>query len=57
MDDITARDLKAGIPLSDLTEGAMVPGVVDGEEAILLRVDDALYAVGGLCTHYHAKAC
>jgi NADPH-dependent 2,4-dienoyl-CoA reductase/sulfur reductase-like enzyme/nitrite reductase/ring-hydroxylating ferredoxin subunit len=57
MDDITARDLKAGIPLSDLTEGAMVPGVVDGEEAILLRVDDALYAVGGLCTHYHAKLC
>ena len=57
MDDITARDLKAGIPLSDLTEGAMVPGVVDGEEAILVRVDDALYAVGGLCTHYHARLC
>jgi apoptosis-inducing factor 3 len=57
MDDSSARDLKAGIALRDLTEGAMVPGMVDGEEAVLVRVDDVLYAVGGLCTHYHARLC
>ncbi|HEY2977189.1 MAG TPA: FAD-dependent oxidoreductase, partial [Burkholderiaceae bacterium] len=29
----------------------------DGEEAILLRAEGRLYALGGLCTHYHAKLC
>src|SRR6478609_9709433 len=57
MDDSTARDLRAGIPLQELTDGAMVPGMVDGEEAILVRADGALYALGGLCTHYHARLC
>jgi len=57
MDDIPGRDLKAGIPLRDLSESAMVAGVIDGEEAILVRVADGLYAVGGLCTHYHARLC
>ena len=28
----------------------MVPGVVDGEEAIVVRADGELYALGGLCT-------
>jgi NADPH-dependent 2,4-dienoyl-CoA reductase/sulfur reductase-like enzyme/nitrite reductase/ring-hydroxylating ferredoxin subunit len=57
MDDSKPRDLRSGIPLRDLTDGAMVPGLVDGEEAIVLRADGALYALGGLCTHYHAKLC
>jgi NADPH-dependent 2,4-dienoyl-CoA reductase/sulfur reductase-like enzyme/nitrite reductase/ring-hydroxylating ferredoxin subunit len=57
MDDSNARDLRAGIALRDLTDGAMVPGVVDGEEAIVVRAGGELYAVGGLCTHYHAKLC
>jgi len=57
MDDKTPRDFRAGIALHELTDGAMVPGVVDGEEAILVRVDGKLHALGGLCTHYHAKLC
>src|SRR6185503_13323993 len=57
MDNGTPRDLRAGIPLSELTDGAMVPGAVDGEEAILVRADGKVYALGGLCTHYHAKLC
>jgi len=57
MDDSTVRDLRAGIPLRELIDGAMVPGLVDGEEAILVRADGKLYALGGLCTHYHAKLC
>ncbi|HEU5296972.1 MAG TPA: FAD-dependent oxidoreductase [Burkholderiaceae bacterium] len=55
MDDSTARDLRAGIPLRELNDGAIVPGVVDGEEAILVRAAGELYAIGGLCTHYHAR--
>jgi NADPH-dependent 2,4-dienoyl-CoA reductase/sulfur reductase-like enzyme/nitrite reductase/ring-hydroxylating ferredoxin subunit len=57
MDNDKARDLRSGIPLRELPDGAMVPGVVDGDDAVLLRADGALYAVGGLCTHYHAKLC
>ena len=58
MDEGTAPDLRAGIPLRDLTDGAMVPGQVDGEEAILVCTEGGeLYALGGLCTHYHAKLC
>jgi NADPH-dependent 2,4-dienoyl-CoA reductase/sulfur reductase-like enzyme/nitrite reductase/ring-hydroxylating ferredoxin subunit len=57
MDASTPRDLRAGIPLHELTDGAMVSGLVDGEEAIVLRADGKLYALGGLCTHYHAKLC
>src|SRR5262245_9970100 len=57
MNDSTVRDLRAGIPLRELSEGAIVPGVVDGEEAILVRADGKLHALGGLCTHYHAKLC
>jgi apoptosis-inducing factor 3 len=57
MDEGTARDLKAGVALRELTDGAMVPGVVDGEEAILVRAEGKLYALAALCTHYHAKLC
>jgi NADPH-dependent 2,4-dienoyl-CoA reductase/sulfur reductase-like enzyme/nitrite reductase/ring-hydroxylating ferredoxin subunit len=47
-------DLKKGIALRDLPEGAMMLGQVDSEEAILLHSGDSLYAVGALCPHYHA---
>jgi nitrite reductase/ring-hydroxylating ferredoxin subunit len=57
MDDTQPRDLRSGIPLHELADGAMVPGVVDGEEAIVVRAGSELYALGGLCTHYHAKLC
>ncbi len=57
MDDNKARDLRSGIPLRDLAEGAMVPGVIDGEDAIVMRADGELHALGGLCTHYHARLC
>src|SRR5512138_3139441 len=57
MADNNALDLRSGIPLRDLVDGAMVSGVVDGEEAIVVRAAGELYAVGGLCTHYHARLC
>jgi hypothetical protein len=46
-------DLKAGLPLAQLAEGAIVSGRVDGEEAILIRRGNDYFAVGATCTHYH----
>jgi NADPH-dependent 2,4-dienoyl-CoA reductase/sulfur reductase-like enzyme/nitrite reductase/ring-hydroxylating ferredoxin subunit len=54
MSNSPVPDLKAGVPLAHIADGAMLPGKIDGEDAILLRVGEALYAVGGQCTHYHA---
>nr|HET7859358.1 FAD-dependent oxidoreductase [Caldimonas sp.] len=55
MTDSSLPDLKAGVSLSTLADGAMLRGRVDGEDAILLRRGDALYAIGAQCTHYHAE--
>jgi len=55
MTDSSLPDLKAGVSLSTLADGAMLRGRVDGEDAILLRQGDALYALGAQCTHYHAE--
>ena len=46
-------DLGNGVTIHDLPDGGMVAGHVDGEEAILARTGDALFAVGAYCTHYH----
>ncbi|MGJ7505930.1 FAD-dependent oxidoreductase [Variovorax sp. GT1P44] len=54
MTDSTSPDLKAGVPLEHIADGAMLPGQIDGEDALLLRQGDAFYAIGGQCTHYHA---
>ena len=54
VDNTPGRDLRGGVALQDLPEGAVVLGQVDAEDAILVRSGDALYAVGALCSHYHA---
>src|SRR5512146_738517 len=46
-------DLLAGIPSSDLKDGAMLQGHVGGEPVLLARQGGRLYAVDGHCTHYH----
>ena len=46
-------DLLAGIPGSDLAEGAMLQGHVGGEPVLLARQGGVVYAVDALCTHYH----
>jgi apoptosis-inducing factor 3 len=55
MSNPVQRDLKAGVTIGELAEGRMLTGQVDGEEAILLRQGGRLYAIGALCTHYHAN--
>ena len=46
-------DLLAGIPASDLKDGAMLQGHVGGEPVLLARSGGKLRAVDALCTHYH----
>ena len=46
-------DLKNGVALSELPDGAMVLGQVDAEEVLLLRRGDELFAIAAYCTHYH----
>jgi 3-phenylpropionate/trans-cinnamate dioxygenase ferredoxin reductase subunit len=45
-------DLSAGIPLSDLPDGAMLAGHVGDKPVLLARRGDELFAIGGSCTHY-----
>jgi NADPH-dependent 2,4-dienoyl-CoA reductase/sulfur reductase-like enzyme/nitrite reductase/ring-hydroxylating ferredoxin subunit len=53
MEETSKRDLSAGIPLRELPDGAMLVGQADGEDVLLLRRGEELFAVGAACTHYH----
>jgi NADPH-dependent 2,4-dienoyl-CoA reductase/sulfur reductase-like enzyme/nitrite reductase/ring-hydroxylating ferredoxin subunit len=53
MADEPKPDLRAGIALARVPDGAMVVGVVDGEDVLLARRGDAFFAIGASCTHYH----
>ena len=53
MDETSKRNLAAGVALSELPDGAMLAGQVDGEDALLVRRGDEIFAVGASCTHYH----
>ena len=45
-------DLKQGIPASDIADGGMVAGHVDGDAVLLARRGDEWFAIGAACTHY-----
>jgi NADPH-dependent 2,4-dienoyl-CoA reductase/sulfur reductase-like enzyme/nitrite reductase/ring-hydroxylating ferredoxin subunit len=53
MEDSAKPDLKTGFPFDKLKDGGMILGHVDGEDVILARRGDELFAVGAACTHYH----
>jgi apoptosis-inducing factor 3 len=53
MDNANLPDLRAGIDIHSVSDGSIVSGRVDSEEAILVRRGDAYFAVGAQCTHYH----
>jgi NADPH-dependent 2,4-dienoyl-CoA reductase/sulfur reductase-like enzyme/nitrite reductase/ring-hydroxylating ferredoxin subunit len=53
MADDSKADFKTGVSLSSVPDGAMVVGLVDGEDVLLTRQGDAFFAVGAHCTHYH----
>jgi NADPH-dependent 2,4-dienoyl-CoA reductase/sulfur reductase-like enzyme/nitrite reductase/ring-hydroxylating ferredoxin subunit len=49
---LSGPDLKNGISLDELADGAMLGGHADGEAVLLVRRGGELYAIGGTCTHY-----
>jgi len=53
MDLSRLPDLRAGIEIHDIADGALVPGRIESEEAILVRRGEEFFAVGAECTHYH----
>ena len=53
MDLSQLPDFRAGIEIRDISDGAIVSGRVESEEAILVRRGEEFFAVGAECTHYH----
>ena len=49
--DDSGPDLRAGVAASDLPEGAVLAGSVDGEAVLLARAGGRVHAVGATCTH------
>jgi hypothetical protein len=45
-------DLSQGIRLDQLADGKMLVGHVGGENVLLVRRDQEIFAVGAHCTHY-----
>lgn len=48
------RDLANGIASSELAEGRIVPGVLDGRDVVLVRHRGRVCALSGQCTHLKA---
>jgi apoptosis-inducing factor 3 len=44
-------DLRRGVELSSIADGAMLSGHIGDEPAVLVRRGEALFAVGAKCTH------
>ena len=52
MENSAKPDLKTGVPVASLEDGGMILGQADGEDVLLVRRGDELFAVGAACTHY-----
>lgn len=50
--ELTGPDLAAGIPESDVAEGAQLLGHAGGEPVMLVRSGEDFFAVAASCTHY-----
>lgn len=51
---LSGPDLTKGVALSDVADGMMLLGHAHGEQVLLVRRGDALFAIGAFCTHYGA---
>jgi NADPH-dependent 2,4-dienoyl-CoA reductase/sulfur reductase-like enzyme/nitrite reductase/ring-hydroxylating ferredoxin subunit len=52
-DEAARQDFGKGISISALPDGGMLLGRVGGDDVLLARAGDDLFAVGAHCTHYH----
>src|SRR5713226_6309675 len=50
--EMNKPDFRNGFPIRDLGEGSMISGQFDGEELVLARRGDEVFAIGANCTHY-----
>ena len=48
------RDLRSGVPASELSEGAVVGGKLDGKKVVLVNHGGRVCALAGECTHLGA---
>jgi NADPH-dependent 2,4-dienoyl-CoA reductase/sulfur reductase-like enzyme/nitrite reductase/ring-hydroxylating ferredoxin subunit len=55
MADSPRPDFAFGVRIDDLPEGHMLVGRVGEEDAMLVRLQNQCYAIGGLCSHYHGE--
>jgi len=51
MEERQKPDLGARFPSRELPDGGIVLGVVEGEDAILVRRGDDVFALGASCSH------
>ena len=51
---LSGPDLAQGVDISQISDGAMLPGHANGEAILLARRGDELFAIGAICTHYGA---
>jgi NADPH-dependent 2,4-dienoyl-CoA reductase/sulfur reductase-like enzyme/nitrite reductase/ring-hydroxylating ferredoxin subunit len=45
-------DLRQGVQVAEVPDGAMIAGHVDGEAVLLVRRGEEWFAIGAACTHY-----
>lgn len=53
MDNSSKPDFNRGIAFALIPDGGLLLGTAGGEDVILVRRGDELFAVGASCTHYH----
>src|SRR3954451_17492401 len=50
--ELDGPDLTQGVPLDDLTDGAILTGHANGEAVVVVRTDGEVFAIDANCTHY-----
>jgi NADPH-dependent 2,4-dienoyl-CoA reductase/sulfur reductase-like enzyme/nitrite reductase/ring-hydroxylating ferredoxin subunit len=53
MENPVKPDLKAGVLSTSIPDGGQLLGVIDEEDALLVRRGAEIFALGAHCTHYH----
>jgi len=53
VDNAPKPDLNAGVPFAGIPDGGTLLGSAGGEDVVLIRRGEDLFAVGAYCSHYH----